>query len=528
MQKKSAARTAVCILTALALLFLSRMPGLMHNAFLHPDEPVFIISARNLTNFLLGSAESYNPTKYYPEGGFVLHMPFQLVGLLFGLGEAENQLIGRFAGCTYFLLGAALGATVLRKYFTKDNLTTAIYLATLFFGLMHIEQSRYATGDTASFFFLMLLILFSAKGMETESLPYFLLAAAVDGCLAAIKYPLAFFVLIPLLGFLKNYHGCEKKQLSKGIWKAVGCFLIGFLLLSPRTLTNPAYLFWTAAHETHNYMAGTNLTEVGGPVNHLISMVLYTLMYSGIPLATGAAIWHFGKAAVPARKASGCEYLFSFVIPVITAGFFLYNLFVTALFMRTYYPFFCILDLYCAVLCGKWFREKGWKKIAVVILFCALCLRGGYYLHILSTDDSAARAQAFMARIDPDSYDSVTELRPGKLAFHAEYTPKEITLVDLKDPRFTSSDTIGLRSGELLVSTYQEYGISTPYYLPITNKAVREYISIWTQFKEANGQYELGFLYPKHYYTLFGFWIKGTTGMYLEFPANSFYLNPKK
>ena len=527
MQENRSIKRGIFIFTALALILLTRLPGLMHNSFLHPDEPVFYNSARSLAAFLTGQADSYTPTKFYPEGGFVLHMPFQLLQLLFGNAEEDGRFMGRIGGCIYFLLGTAMVLQLLRKFFTKELSASAVYLATMLFGLMHIEQSRYTTGDTGSFFLLMVLLYFSARGMETERLRYFLLAAAAGGMLTAIKYPLIFFLLIPYLGFRKVFSGSDKKARFLGTWKAAGCFLLGFLLLSPKTLTDPTFLFWTAAHETHNYMAGTNLTEVGGPGNHLLSVSLYTLLYSGVPLLTGVTIWQAGKNIRSARHMQGCDYLFRFLIPLITAGFFVYNLFVTAVFMRTYYPFFVIVDLYCAALCGKWLRQKGAKRIAVVILCLFMALRGGYYLYILAEDSGKDAMQEVISSIPEEQYTSIIELKPGKMAFFQEDLPeKAFQAMDLTDERFDTPEGMVLREGELLISTYQEYGIGTPYCLPISHSTVQSYIDRWTDFKQINGQYEVGRLYPDSYYTLFGFWIKGTTGMYFEFPCNIFYLRP--
>ena len=98
--------------------------------------------------------------------------------------------------------------------------------------------------------------------------------------------------------------------------------------------------------------------------------------------------------------------------------------------------------------------------------------------------------------------------------------------MDLKEERFATPEGMELREGELLISTYQEYGVGTPYYLPIFHKTVQNYIDRWTAFKEINREYQVGRLYPDHYYTLFGFWIKGATGMQFEFPCNVFYLRP--
>lgn len=527
MAPKRSAKTILVCAAFFCLMLLTRYAALTHNGYLHPDEMVFYRSAGFLADFLTGKAPSYAPTKYYPEGGFVLLMPFELVHRWVSpIFEQDARFFGRIGGVLYFLIGVGLGLKILRQYFTKDSGTTVIYLTTMLFGLLHVELSRYATGDTASFLFLMLLILFSAKGMESGQLRYFFLASAMGGVLASIKYPLAFFLLIPYLGFRKVCAADEKKMIAKNTWNAAGCFFVGFLLFSPKTLTDPTFLFWTAAHETHNYMAGTNYIEVGGPLNHLFSVIVYTLLYSGFPLLTGLAVWQCGKAVPAARKEDGCKYLFQFVIPLVTGGFFLYNLFVTALFMRTYYPFFVILDIYSAVLCGDWLKKHGWKKAAVIVLGAVMVLRGGYLVWILSTDSATENMQAITAEIPGDCYTSIKGLTPGKLGYLAEDLPQFDGFEDLSDERFSNPETAKLQPGELVISTTQEHGFCSPYPFPIMHKAVRSLVGRWSEFKQINASFEIGRLYPEYFYWMFGYWLKGSTGTIFEFPSNIFYLNP--
>lgn len=515
----------VVLLLVLLVIFASRLPGLMHGSDLHTDEQVFLNAAQNLSRFLLGQAETYTTPKFYPEGGFVLHTPAQFLRLALDL-DGNRILFGRLAGLGYFLLGAAMGLVILQKFFTREKAAAAVYLLTMAFGLIHVEQSRYATGDTGTFLFLMILIYFSFRGMESEKMKYFLYACIAGGGLAAIKYPLVYFLLIPYLGFRKVFSGEGKKWITQRTLLAAGCFLLGFLLLSPKTLTDPTYLFWTAAHETHNYMAGTNLTEVGGPGNHLIAVVIYTLLYSGIPLFTAITAFHWVKDVRHFREMDGIDLMRQAIIPAVCIGFFVYNIFVTAVFMRTYYPFFCIMELYCAALGAKWLREGGRKKAILVILCVGMSLRGGALLTLLGTDDGTDTMLRFMEQVPRESYSFITELKPGHMAFGDTDLPMRVVAEDLKDERFAES--LSLREGELLISTWQEHGIGSPYVLPITNKPVKEYISRWKAFKQENSAYFLGQLYPDWYYSLFGFDIKGATGMIFEFPANRFYLNPIK
>lgn len=501
----------------------SRLPGLLHGSTLHTDERVFLTAAENLSKFLLGQAASYETPKFYPEGGFTLHTPMQLLRLALHLG-GERILFGRLNGLLLFLAGTALGASLLRKYYTKDIWAQVLYLLTMAFGLIHVEQSRYATGDTGTFVFLMVLLLFSFRGAERKRLSDFLLASIAGGILCAVKYPLVFFLLIPYLGFRKAFAGSDKKIIAKGTRYAAGCFLLGFLLLSPKTLTNPTYLFWTAAHETHNYMAGTNLTEVGGPLNHLIAVVTYTLAYSGIPLLAVWVVCRWGRDIRRFREMEGTELMGRVIIPAVCLGFFVYNLFVKAVFMRTYYPFFCILELYCAQLGAQWLRRGGWKKRALAIVCSFMVLRGSFLLTLLATDDGTADMKRFLKDVPRESYTFITELKPGHMAFYDSELPMPVVAVDLADDRF--AEDMHLQKGELLITTYQAHGIGTPYVLPIRHKTVRRYIALWETFRAENAPYYLGKLYPDWYYLLLGFDIKGTTGMIFEFPANEFYLNP--
>lgn len=523
--KKHLSVRRVVLCAAVALIFFSRLPGLMHNSSLHSDENVFYNSASNLAACLMGDAGSYEPTKFYPEGSFTLHMPFQLLRMF--LGSEARQLWGRIGGLVYFILGTVMGLHVLRRYLSDDPVSTLVYLATMLFGVMHIEQSRYATGDTATFFLLMVLLSFSARGMEEKSLHWFFLASMAGGMLTAVKYPLVFFLLIPFLGYRKAFTPAGKSFWVKNTALAAGCFLAGFLLLSPKTLTSPAFLFWTAAHETHNYMAGSNLTEVGGPLNHLISVTAYTLLYAGFPILGSAAVLGLGKGIPAAKAANGCEYLFRFLIPLITAGFFVYNLFVTAVFLRTYYPFFVILDLYCAALCGRWWKDGRKKRNLVTVLSLLLVLRGGAYLYILGTDNGVDTMKTVLSQIPEDSYTAITELKPGHMAFDQKDLPqKDFEAVDLEDSRFDTAEGMELREGELLISTYLEKCIGTPYYLPISHPRVNGYITRWAEFREVNDKYLVGQLYPDSWYLLFGFWVKGSTGTVFEFPCNLFFLRP--
>ena len=106
----------IIIFSMLALIAITRLLTLRHGLKLHPDEIVFFSSASSL---FINSP--YHVYKLYPEGAFLLQMPFQMarqfVLLLMHYGDGAQlygaHMTGRFAAVFYFSLGAVLGCTFL-------------------------------------------------------------------------------------------------------------------------------------------------------------------------------------------------------------------------------------------------------------------------------------------------------------------------------------------------------------------------------------------------------------------------------
>jgi len=51
-----------------------------------------------------------------------------------------------------------IGCLILRRFLHCGSKTLLLYALIMIFSLLHIEQSRYGTGESISFFLLMLLL----------------------------------------------------------------------------------------------------------------------------------------------------------------------------------------------------------------------------------------------------------------------------------------------------------------------------------------------------------------------------------
>ena len=149
------------ISSAVLLILFTRLISVHHNINLHPDEPVFYKAADSLMRYLTGSADAYTEIKEYPEGAIVLQLPFHIVAAaiynLFGK-KLSMQLCGRVASIFYFCCGAICGMIIEYRHFGKNRKSVLAYGLILLFSIMHIEQSRYGTGDAISFFLIMLIL----------------------------------------------------------------------------------------------------------------------------------------------------------------------------------------------------------------------------------------------------------------------------------------------------------------------------------------------------------------------------------
>lgn len=518
----------IIILAMLAAIVTTRAVSLTHNMFLHPDEYVFFDSARSLAELILGRTDQYIIQKEYCEGGIILQLPFQLFFLLVGRAggvTVSAQLCGRIASLTYFCFGAVLGCIVLWKFIDRRPMTVIVYAFTVVFSLLHMEQSRYATGEAASFFLLMAVILLTGIGLSCgkRNVLCLCLAAFLSGALCAVKYPQLFFASIPLWAVCRYTAGEKPGKRAKVIVGAVILMITGIFALSPAAARDPGFFYRAISKETTAYLVEGNLCEVGGAKNHIVSLVLYTLLYSGFPLALLFLSGEFVSGWKNCRRTQLPDTLFRRVIPVVITVFFTYNLFVKTLFMRTYYPFFFIGDLYVAAAAGR-LSERSRAGKALTLLLCALmAVRGGFFAYALTEKSGIERLETLIDGAVDENWNETLILTPGYVLLQNTDELKNVKFAEISDEAYADADALRVQEGQLIITGCEDHSRCNPYVFPVESEAVNRSIDRWATFKELNAASFRGRVYPEYYYWLFGWWIKGTTGTDYEFPTNYVY-----
>lgn len=361
---KKALIAAVMVL----MIFFTRTITISHNMELHPDEHVFYNAAQSLKGFISGSAEVYEEEKEYPEGAFVLQLPFHILSsIIYRLSgiSVSPQLSGRIAAVFYFTAGAVIGCAILYKYLSQKLTSLIIYGCTIVFSVIHITQSRYGTSDAITLFLLMAVIYLAARSLDSKkhNLAYIISAFFMTGALAAAKYPLIFFAVIPVfcaVKYLKKYSFGKRVLLSLVMLTAL---YIGFAILSPKAAFDPMYIVRASTREVGAYVTAYSYS-LADVWTHFMAMLTYSFFYSGFPLMPiffGLCIKHLLRNTDSFASSSEAT-LFSIVIPTLTVIFFVYNLFVMLLVSRTYYPFFFLTDLYVSAYIGNVFFRSQYKK----------------------------------------------------------------------------------------------------------------------------------------------------------------------
>ena len=521
---KELRKTIVLVFIIVLLVSGTRAATIQHNMQLHPDESVFYSAADSLKQALSGRAVSFEEEKEYPEGAIVLQLPFHIFSSVLrrtvGV-DLSPQLTGRIASVFYFTMGILLGCVTLYSFFSKSSATIIVYGLIMIFSIIHIEQSRYGTGDAVSYFLIMMIILCSAQALSTKKNIFLLLAFFTAGTLTAVKYPLLLFTGIPVSAVVRK----KTKDMIVVLLKGTLFLIIGFMLFSPKAATDPAYLIRAVSREYRMYISGGNVSEVGGIWNHLAAVVIYGVLYAGIP--TAPLFYVSGVLYTVKEKKENEKYLFGFILPLFLLVFFTYNLFVTTLFFRTYYPFFCIGDLYAAFYIGEKLEQNRKKRVAIVLLM-VMIMRGGYYLICLSEKNGDDRLIRLVNETVDDHLEETTLLIPGYF-ISFEYDAYLVARYKrLEDDYISNEDELRIKPGELIITGTEEFSRCNRYFFPIreTNSArkhANNLIANWEKFKDINKTAFVGQIYPTHYYYLFGYWIKGSTGTDYEFPTNRVY-----
>jgi len=507
----------IIIFSMLTLIAITRLLTLRHGLKLHPDEIVFFSSASSL--FLNSPYHAY---KLYPEGAFLLQMPFQmarqLVLLLMHYGDGAQlygaHMTGRFAAVFYFSLGAVLGCTFLYQI-QKKNLPIVLFAGMIVFSLFQIEQSRYGTGEAPSFFLMMAVLNSLVLYLRSNKVWLLYFAAFVTGVLGAVKYPQLYFILLPIGAACLNRR--SNKVLAINIPMVVLCTLAGLICFSP-SLLKPGFLSQVISRETNAYLAHPNIVSAGTPLGHLISLTIYHLFYADVPLAPVFAI--VGVIALfKHSEQKNSRALFAVFVPLVFVGFFIYNLFITTLFFRTYYLYFCLFMLYSAIGLAELFAKKHIKAL-ILALLCVMVLRGGYLTALLAQPQKEAGAVLY----SNDKWTEESTVTFAGLGFVNGDIPAQATQLGMNDTFITK--TPSLEESEFCVFGGYEYAIARNRIFEIKDADVRSATNGWNKFKEQNEQYRFDQLYPDYYYYLFGYWLEGSMGTLYEFPSVYYYYKP--
>jgi len=513
----------LCAAALLALVLCTRLPILTHEMLNHPDEHVFVQGATSLRDVLLRGAE-YTETKPYPEGSYFFFLPFQLlawvIGRLTGLAQ-DARVWNRIASLAYFGVGGLTGLMLLKKHFGGGK-SMAVYTALLAFSLFHIEQSRYGTGDAISFALLMLTVYCTAQWTGGGKNVWLYASGVLLGFLGAVKYPLLYFCLAPLCAvFLREKNGrARAKLICAGVLLAAA----GFLILSPEVIKDPRYIIDVCRREIKAYMLSGSRVEVGGPLNHAFALAAYWLGYSDLllaPVFTGIGIRCLRRKGDKAPR----DRLLYIALPVIAGGFALYNLFVSALFMRTLYPFFCIALLYTAYGAEKLLESR--RAVAALLLGLSIA-RGVWFIGAYLPGDRADVLDGYIAQAQQIAgTDRITGLVTNRYMtghwtrFRDRYPQARIVeLSELHEGKWPE-----LASGDIVVTGPLEMARAKPYLFPIDDAGVQNCIDGWAAFKEKYAEYYVGQSYPQYYAGLFGFWINGVVSEF-DFPMNFVYAVP--
>ena len=97
----------ICIVAVLLFTVISRSVGLTYNLSLHPDESEFYNGSKSLAQAILNPGIPFVEEKEYPEGGYVLQMPFQIIREILDSSHwfwRSSQCWSRISSVFYFVL----------------------------------------------------------------------------------------------------------------------------------------------------------------------------------------------------------------------------------------------------------------------------------------------------------------------------------------------------------------------------------------------------------------------------------------
>jgi hypothetical protein len=499
-----------------------------HEMTLHPDESVFYSSASSVFK----NDYSFKSAKDYPGGAFVFQMPFQFVGKIEaamspgGLGERDW---GRIASIFYFSTACFIGGIILYRNFGKRILAVFFYALIMVFSLFQIELSRYGTGDAISFFVLMVILYLLDIFFKEEDCFYLYFAAFFTGVIAAIKFPLLFFIIYPICALLIKSKLLNSK---KSLLKSISCIfifaLLGLLLFSPQWFVDKAFFMKAFFAELGPYVLG-NKGFVDTPINHLAYLMIYQTLYSDFPFAVPLVVIGVITLYKQNKKHDFTNALYTLVLPVSLFFFSFYNLFATAFSFRTLYPYFSLCVFFTSFALSELFSRKKYR-IAIIALSAFMVLRGSFLVYTLT---EKSRGQLI---IDTLTQHEAWNNRSMIVLYGNNYIAGHANIPQRK---YVYDRYVYFEENPLLLPG--EFGITspTPRISIFRSGTDKEKLRAgWVAFRDQNKDYLIGVSYPPYYHYIFGAWISGSSLGSFEFPVNYIYYrnseiandigNPKK
>ena len=525
MEKKNQKIRAVCIAAAMIVgLILTRGISLDYCIYSHPDEPVFYGSTEALMLAIFHGEKPYEPIKAYPEGTYIFRLPFQLLAQKLPMDAeyaASVAIWGRISSVFSYSIGCLLGLWLVYCVLGGGIAGAAMFALTVIFGLFQIEQSRYGTFDPISFFLIALLLVLISLYIRKNKKRFLYTAAFSVGVLAAGKYPLALFFVLPFSVLLMEK--LPKKETWLRFCIMAGLALVGFLLFSPSVLQSPRFLLTTVLGGVHGYIGG-NPEGFATLPDKIISFLAYHLFYSDLPAAPVFAVLCAIKLYKGEEKTLEQKF-YAIILPTFSLFFLAYNLLLKTFFFRTLFPFFCIAMLYACAGMGRLCRGKTMRWLSLAL--CALMVARGALLLFMLSDRGEEKysSQKLQSQLDGRDIKSVEKMgvffKPG---FELETLSPEVVSVgigDLWDGNFPE-----MESGQAILTCSMEHGWAKYCLFPPRNREIINITEGWEQFKADNEPYLVGKLFPDYIYWLFGFWTHGSTMSNYEFPSNWLYYKP--
>ncbi|MDR0220446.1 MAG: hypothetical protein LBI54_03450 [Lachnospiraceae bacterium] len=504
--------------------------SMWHEMELHPDEAFFYNSASSVVSgdYSFKSVKANPDYVYnYPNGALVFQMPFQFAGAIEGAvsqGGLGSQAWGRIAAIFYFSAACFLGGIILYRNFGQKPLAVFFYALTMVFSLFHIEQSRYGTGDAISFFVLM-VILYAIDIFFREGDGFYLyFAAFFTGALAAVKFPLLFFIIYPLCAyFIKAKQTGQKKSPLKAFSCIFVFALLGLLLFSPQWFVDKTFFMKAFFSELEPWVLGGNGLYADAPVNNFLYLLLYQLLYADFPLAAPLLIFGVATRYRQDKEQAFPHAFYALVLPVSIFLFFFYNLFATAVAFRTYYPYFCLCAFFTSYALSELFSQKKLRPV-IIALSVFMALRGMFFVYALT---EKSREEAIVAALT--QHEAWDDRRMVVVYGSPDaYIPREAAIPQRKyaygwaDLYLRYPEAPLLLPGEFGVTAAYEYGMAKTSIFR-ARKEKERFRESWVAFREQMKDYVIGVSYPLYYHYIFGGWVPGSALAEFEFPVNYIY-----